>query len=190
MLSAGSLRFVSRISILSSRPSKLTAMRTLRANGEAAVDLRIIENSPRQTRGTTYPQLTEDASNLVRRLPPRRSAGDHQVHGFGAFALLVRFDVEADLLSLVQTLKPSLFHGGDVDEHIAPSIVRFHKAIAAFAVEEFHNASLRHRENSSPRTAPPPAPRAAARPDIHIRGKHRPRMASVTPPSPLFRRRN
>src|SRR5664279_2971723 len=94
-------------------------------------------------------------SNL--KFPPARSmsaqarapsAGDDQIHGLGAFALLVRLDVETDLLSFIQALQSGLLHGGDVHEHIASAIVRFHKSVAAFAIEELHNASLRHREHS------------------------------------------
>src|ERR1700686_4161736 len=123
-------------------------------------------------------------SRAAKSPPVARSAGNDQVHGLRALALFVRLDVEADLLSFIQTFKSSRFHGGDVHEHIAPAVIRLHEAVAPFAVEEFHNTGLRHRENSSPRTAPPPAPRSAARPDIHIRGKRRPQTASVTPPAP------
>src|SRR5580693_6059431 len=86
------------------------------------------------------------------------SAGDDQVHGLRAFALFVRFDVEADLLAFVETFKSGLFHGRDVHEHIPPAIIRLHKAVAPLAVEELHNTRLRHRENSSPHTAPPTSP--------------------------------
>src|SRR5450755_623829 len=97
-------------------------------------------------------------SRAAKSPPVARSAGNDQVHGLRALALLVRLDVEADLLSFVQTFKSSRFHGGDVHEHIAPAVIRLHEAVAAFTVEELHNTGLRHRENSSPRTAPPPAP--------------------------------
>src|SRR5262245_32544090 len=71
-----------------------------------------------------------------------------------------------------------------MNEHVAPTVVGFNEAVASFAVKEFHHARLRHRETPFPPTAPPPAPRTAARPDIHNRGKRQPRTASVTPPAP------
>src|SRR5665213_98570 len=88
------------------------------------------------------------------------SAGDDQVHGLRAFALFVRFDIETDLLAFVQAFESGLFHGRDVHEHIAPAIIRLYKAVASLAVEELHNTRLRHRENSSPHTAPPREPHA------------------------------
>src|SRR5664279_1106653 len=183
--SAGSLRSVSRISILPPRPRRAMAMRTLRAKGEAGADLRIMrQNLSHDRHWSPATDETKLAQPAAKSPPVARSAGNDQVHGLRALALLVRLDVEADLLSFVQTFKSSRFHGGDVHEHIAPAVIRLHEAVASFAVEELHNTGLRHRENSSPRTAPPPAPRAAARPDIHNRGKRRPRTASVTPPAP------
>src|SRR5450830_1797324 len=71
------------------------------------------------------------------------SSGNDQVHGLRAFALLVGLDIEADLLSLVQALETGLFHGGDVDEHIACAIVRLDEAVAALAIEKLNDSSLR-----------------------------------------------
>src|SRR5215470_9042713 len=67
---------------------------------------------------------------------PHRLTGDHQIDRFGAFALLIRFDVEADPLSLVQSLQSRLFHCGDMNEHVTPAVIRFYEAIAPFAIEE------------------------------------------------------
>src|SRR6185312_11904943 len=77
-------------------------------------------------------------------------AGNDEVDRFGAFALLVRFNVEADPLSLVQSLQSRLFHRGDVNEHVTSAVIWFNEAIAPFTIEELHDTRLRHRENSSP----------------------------------------
>src|SRR5674476_926352 len=92
--------------------------------------------------------------NVKRKRCTRRSmrgrSGDDQVYGLRAFALLVGLDIEADLLSLVQALESSLFDGGDMDEHIASTIVRLDEAVAPFAVKKFHDTGLRHRETPLP----------------------------------------
>src|SRR5262245_37310077 len=79
-----------------------------------------------------------------------RLAGDHQVHGLRAFAFLVRFDIETDALTFVQTFQSCLLYCRDVNEHVAPAIIRFDKAISPLAVEEFYDTRLCHQENSSP----------------------------------------
>src|SRR5665811_2273473 len=94
--------------------------------------------TPKQVRGRLF--------GIMRRC----RSGDDQVHGLRAFALLVRFNIEADALSLVQALESGLFHGGDVDEHIACAIVRLDEAVAALAIEKLHDSSLRHRETPLP----------------------------------------
>src|SRR5713226_7271609 len=75
---------------------------------------------------------------------------NHQVDRLGAFALLVRFDLECDALSFGQILQSRPFHCGDVNEHIAAAVIGLDEAIAAFSVEEFDRSSHGHRENSSP----------------------------------------
>src|SRR4029078_3775721 len=88
------------------------------------------------------------------------SAGDHQVHRFWPFAFLVRFDIEADALAFVQAVQPRLLYCRDVNEHVAPAIIRFDKAVPPLAVEELHDTRLCHRETtltSAPPPAPPPA---------------------------------
>src|SRR5471032_3068330 len=117
---------------------------------------------PRGRNGMHIPRLLNVQLENFARTPLARSAtlsSHDQIHSLRSFALFIGFDVEADLLTFVQTFKSGLLHGGDVHEHVASAIVRFYKAVAAFAVEEFYNASLRHRETPSPRTALPPAPR-------------------------------
>src|SRR3569623_3785522 len=57
---------------------------------------------------------------------------DDKVDRLGTLALLVRLDVEGDLLSLVQGLQPGLLDGGDVDEHIARAVVGFDAAVSAY----------------------------------------------------------
>src|SRR5262245_37315867 len=79
-----------------------------------------------------------------------RLAGDHQVHGLRTLAFLVRFDIEADALTFVQALQSRLLYCRDVNEHVAPAIIRFDKAVPPLAVEEFYDTRLCHQENSSP----------------------------------------
>src|SRR6187397_2524786 len=120
---------------------------------------------------------------LCRHTHAGSSAGDHQVHRLWPFALFVRLDIEANALAFVQTFQPCLLYCRDVNKHVASTIIRFDKAVPPLAVEELHDTRLCHQELLSP-SAPPPAPRTAARLDIHNRGKRRPRPASVTPPAP------
>src|SRR5882724_9349327 len=115
----------------------------------------------------------------------RRSTRDDEIDGFRALALLVGLDVEGDALSLVQRLEPGALDGGDVHEDIAPAVVRFDEAVAAFGVEELDDTCHGHRETPFPVVCSAAGPHGAtAQPDIHKRGKQRPKMASVTPPAP------
>src|SRR5712671_1628598 len=79
---------------------------------------------------------------------------NHQVDRLGAFALLVRFDLECDALSFGQVLQPGSLHRGDVDKHIAAAVIGLDEAIATFSIEELDRTSHGHRE-TPPRTAPP-----------------------------------
>src|SRR6185503_20899842 len=90
----------------------------------------------------------------------RRSAGDHQVDRFRTLAFLVGLDLELDALSFVQRLQSGLFDCGDVDEHVAPAVVRFDEAVPAFDVEELDRTAHGHRTTPSPTNAPPPTPTA------------------------------
>src|ERR1051326_4995440 len=102
----------------------------------------------------------------------RRSAADDQIHRLWALALLVGLDVEADALALVERFQARALDGRDVHEHVAPPIVRLDEAVAALAVEELDRIGHCHREAPFPNVASPPGPHgAAARPDIHKRGK-------------------
>src|ERR1700730_10362327 len=94
------------------------------------------------------------------------SGRNHQIDRLGAFALLVRFDLECDALSFGQILQPRPFHRGDVNEHIAAAVIGFDEAIAAFSVEELDRPSHGHRENSYPVLLRRYARRVPARPDI------------------------
>src|SRR5690349_12750061 len=82
---------------------------------------------------------------------------DHQVDRLGAFALLVRLNLEGDALSFGQILQSRPFDRGDVHEHIASAIVRLDEAVAAFSIEELDRPSHGHRET------PPPQCSTAAR---------------------------
>jgi hypothetical protein len=79
-----------------------------------------------------------------------QSAGHDQVYGLWALTLFVRLNIEADSLTFVQSFQSGLLDRGDVDEHITPAVVRLNESVAPFAIEEFHDTSLCHRENSSP----------------------------------------
>src|SRR5476651_2736027 len=151
MLSPACSRSTGRTSILSARSSRSAAMRTLRTKGEKGEERKSIMAIGSAAAGAGCIARGCLLSNLKSCAPLRWLAGNDQVHGFRAFALFIRFDVEADLLPLVQALEACLFDGRDVHEHVASAVVRFHKAVAALAIEELHNASLRHRE--TPRTA-------------------------------------
>jgi hypothetical protein len=76
-----------------------------------------------------------------------------QVNRLGAFALLVRFDLERNTLSFSQILQSRPLDGRDVNEHIATAIIGLDEAIATFAIEKLDRTSIGHRE-ILPRTAP------------------------------------
>src|SRR6185312_6964799 len=69
--------------------------------------------------------------------------------------LLVRFDLECDMLPFGQVLESRPFHRCDVNEHIAAAVIRFDEAVAAFCIEELDRPSHGHRE-TPPRSALPP----------------------------------
>src|ERR1700738_566438 len=78
------------------------------------------------------------------------SGRNHQVDRLGAFALLVRFDLECNALSFVQILQSGPLHRGDVNEHIAAAVIGLDEAIATFSVEELDRTSHGHRETPPP----------------------------------------
>src|SRR5216684_5026774 len=94
---------------------------------------------------------------------------NHQIDRLGAFALLVRFDLECDALSFDQILQPRPLNRGDMNEHIAAAVIGFDEAIATFSVEELDRTSHGHRENSYPVVLRRYARRVPARPDIRCR---------------------
>src|SRR5262245_15660010 len=112
-----------------------------------------------------------------------RLAGDHQVHGLRTLAFLVRFDIEADALTFVQALQSRLLYCRDVNEHVAPAIIRFDKAVPPLAVEEFYDTRLCHRENSSPLCSAA-GPTHGGSTGHSQSGKASATVASVTPPAP------
>src|SRR5712671_4622322 len=93
----------------------------------------------------------------VHTFPDHALRRNHQVDRLGAFALLVRFDLECDALSFGQVLQPGSLHRGDVDEHIAAAVIGLDEAIATFSIEELDRTSHGHRET------PPPYCTAATR---------------------------
>src|ERR1041384_3188102 len=88
------------------------------------------------------------------------SAGDDQVHGLRAFALLVGLDFELNPLSFVERFQAGLLDRADVHAPIAPAVVRLDETVAAFAIEELDRTTVCHRQTPSPANAPPPTPTA------------------------------
>ena len=92
-------------------------------------------------------------------------AGNNEIDRFRTLAFFVGFDVEADALSLDQRFQPRTFNGGNMNEHVAGTVIGFDEAVAAFAVEKLDRTGHCHR--SSP-VVPRRHPHgAAASADIH-----------------------
>src|SRR6266481_2069887 len=95
---------------------------------------------------------------------------NYQVDRLGAFALLVRFDLECDALPFGQVLQPGPLHCRDVNEHIAAAVIGLDEAIATFSVEELDRTSHGHRETPPPHCfAATHNIRVSARPEIRCR---------------------
>src|SRR5690348_2983297 len=90
------------------------------------------------------------------------SAAHHEIDRFRSLALLVGLDIEADALPFVEALQSGRLDRRDVDEHVAPAVVRFDEAVTTLAIEELDHALLRHRETPT-RTAAGPTHGGAAR---------------------------
>src|SRR5271157_1567404 len=73
----------------------------------------------------------------------RRNSDSLQVCGRG-LALLAAFQVEAELLTLIQCPEASALHGRDVNEHVLRAVVRLNEAESLLRVEPL-NRALRHR---------------------------------------------
>src|SRR5215212_10186241 len=116
-----------------SKPRMPIASLILRPNGEGGEERKIIMFRILQRRRCS--RVTS-----VKRL---RSAGDDQVHGLGAFALLVRLNVEREALTFVQRFHAGALDCRDVHEHVASAVVRLDEPVAAFAVEELYHSTLR-----------------------------------------------
>jgi hypothetical protein len=93
------------------------------------------------------------ATKQASKVKTKRSRLNHQIDRLGAFALLVRFNLERNTLSFGQILQSCPLHGRDVNEHIATAVIGFDKAIATFAIKELDRTSIGHRE-ILPRIAP------------------------------------
>src|ERR1700728_2809382 len=115
---------------------------------------------------------------------PISLAGNNEVDGFRALALLVGLDLEGDALSFKQRFQSGALHGSDVHEHISPAVIRFNEAVAALAIEKFDRTGHCHRATPSPVLASPPAPTARRLGRTSTRVRLQPKTASVTPPAP------
>ena len=71
-----------------------------------------------------------DPATVDRRRGPS-SAGDDEIDRFRPLALLVGLDVEADALAFVERFHSSALDRRDVNEDVAPAIVRLDETIAA-----------------------------------------------------------
>src|SRR5258706_47571 len=175
-------------------------------SGERAVDLaglmiepfRLVPLRPakagprdRQDRGIHPPRRQAlDADGGLRRWRSssdgsfRRSAGDDEVDGFRALALLVGLDVEGEALPLAQRFEPGLLDRGDVHEHVAATVVGLDEAVAALGVEKLDRTCHGHRETPFPVVAPPPTRTARRLGRTFSNGESSGLTASVTPPAP------
>src|SRR3954469_5969408 len=110
-----------------------------------------------------------------------RSAGDHEVHGLRAFAFFVRFDIEVDTLTFVERCHSGALDRRDVDEHVAAAVVGLDETVAALAVEELDDSTLRHREAPS-QLLPAPTARQLGRTSTRTRKASAPRSHFRRPP--------
>src|SRR3954462_2770118 len=110
-----------------------------------------------------------------------RSAGDHEVHGLRALALLVRLDIEVDALTFVERCHSGALDRRDVDEHVAAAVVGLDETVAALAVEELDDSTLRHREAPS-QLLPAPTARQLGRTFTRTRKASAPRSHFRRPP--------
>src|SRR5712691_3892502 len=158
-VSAGLAVSAGSIAIAPSRPNTLAPILILRPNGELG-EVRNV-NMEQATIGDSRGRSGDArAGGLFAELSRRTSAGDDEVDGLRAFALLVGLDVEGDALPLGQRLEAGALDGGDVHEHVASAVVRLDEAVAALGVEELDRTCHGHRETPFPVVAPPPAPTA------------------------------
>src|SRR5438105_2282369 len=152
---------------LPSSPSTLTAILTLRPNGEPKL-VRMVNiaqyylmSRHRASHGRSERDSSSVRARRKKSAPARkRSAGDHEVHGLRAFAFLVGLNVEGDALSFVQLFEPGSLDGGDVHEHITRPVIRLDEAVATLGIEELDRTCISHRETPIPMVDPPPAPTA------------------------------
>src|SRR5262249_21116233 len=114
------------------------------------------------------------------------SAGDHEVDGLRALALLVGLDVETDALSLSQRLESGTLDRRDVNEHVAPTVVWLDEAVATLTIEKLDRTGLSHREAPYPqrslRCRPPRHGSSAQHSQSGIASAQRPRSLRRPPP--------
>src|SRR6202050_2341660 len=153
-----------------SKPNSAIAMRTLRTKGEDGEKRKIIMASPslqvhRRKVESTAPQVgtrqrDENWRPLVRAgVETRRLARDDQVDRLRTFALFVRLNVKTDVLPLRQRFQSCVLDGGDVNKHIAATVVGLNEPVAALTVEKLYCTAHCHRATPFPAIAAPRSPR-------------------------------
>src|ERR1700694_2426060 len=115
----------------------------------------------------------------------RVSRRNHQIDRLGAFALLVRFDLECESLSFGQILQSRPLYSGDVNEHIAAAVIGLDEAIATFSIEELDRTSHGHRETPPPYCSAATLFRVSARPALRCRRGWPPRAPRRCKTMPL-----
>src|SRR5262245_30855999 len=112
IVSAASVGSAFSIVTSRSRPRIFIASLILRPNGEGGEERRIImRNNPEAVAAHGAREQADRSSGVA------SSAGDHEVHGLGALALLVGLDVEVDALTFVERLQSRTLDCRDVHEH-------------------------------------------------------------------------
>src|SRR5437879_2517627 len=122
----------------------------------------MIRRPPRRPAELSQPRPRSASSASV-------SSRNHQVDRLGALALLVRFDLERNALSLCQILQSGPLDGGDVNEHIAATVIGLDEAVAALSIEELDRTSHGHRETPPPYCSAATPNMRIGRPDIRCR---------------------
>src|SRR5438105_2305768 len=138
-----------------SSPSRLTAMRGLRPNGE----LKLVRSVGMRVAPSCRYLERAPVAGPCQQIGKRRaenSAGDHEVYGFRALAFFVGLYIERDPLPFHQGLQSGAFDRSDMNEDIAPAVIGLDESVAALAVEEFDRTCHCHRDAPDPPFPPPP----------------------------------
>src|SRR5262249_8650273 len=123
--------------------------------------------------------------SVPRDTPAGRSAGDDEINGLGAFAFLIRLDIERDALSFSQRLEPSPLDRGDVHEHVTSTVVRLDEAVATLSIEDLPLPCHCHWEPPNPKDLAPPRPTTRRLGRTFVSGQKASAIkASVSPPAP------